>query len=279
MPYGDAAGRIQRSPKLAGVAGPTDSSGMRRRPVRSAAGLLALVLILSALAALGVAAQRFGRRSLQFDDNLAYDGRFTFARIRYTVYGRSGWEFDYPTMERNLMIMMAEITALQPHVRGSNIHTFDDPELLKYPIAYLSEPGYWIPSDSEVEGLRTYLAKGGFLIVDDFMLQEWYNFEEQMRRVLPEGRIERLDASHPIFDSFYRVASLDMGYPGRPRLKAEFLGIHQNNDPGQRLIVIINYNNDIGDYMEHSGQGWWPVNISNDAYKLAINYIIYGLTH
>ena len=44
-------------------------------------------------------------------------------------------------------------------------------------------------------------------------------------------------------------------------------------------MVIINYNNDIGDYMEHSGQGWWPVNITNDAYKLAINYIIYGLTH
>ena len=264
---------------LAGVGGPTDSSGMRRRPSPSLRGTLALVLVLSAVIALGLAAQRFGWRGMQFDDNLPYDGRFTFARIRYTVYGRSGWEYDYPTMERNLMTMMAEITALQPHVRGSNIHTFDDPLLLKYPVAYLSEPGYWLPSDSEVEGLRTYLAKGGFLIVDDFMLQEWYNFEEQMRRVLPDGRIERLDASHPIFDSFYRVESLDMGYPGRPRLKAEFLGIHQDNDPSQRLIVIINYNNDIGDYMEHSGQGWWPVNISNDAYKLAINYIIYGLTH
>jgi hypothetical protein len=45
------------------------------------------------------------------------------------------------------------------------------------------------------------------------------------------------------------------------------------------LMVVINYNNDIGDYMEHSGQGWWPVNVSNDAYKFAINYIIYGLTH
>ena len=92
-------------------------------------------------------------------------------------------------------------------------------ELMKYPIAYLSEPGYWVPSDAEAEGLRRYLAKGGFL------------------------------------------------------------GIHQDNDRSKRLMVIINYNNDIGDYMEHSGQGWWPVNTSNDAYKLAINYIVYGLTH
>jgi hypothetical protein len=246
--------------------------------VRPAAGLL-LVLGLSAAVSLGLAAQRFGQRAMRFEPNVPYDGRFTFARIRYTVYRRSGWEFDYPTMERNLMTMLAEITSLQPHTAGSNIHTFDDPELLKYPIAYLSEPGYWIPSESEVQGLRTYLAKGGFLIVDDFMLGEWYNFEEQIHRVLPEGRIDRLDASHPVFDSFFRVASLDMPYPGRPSLKAEFLGIHEDNDPRKRLIVIINYNNDIGDYMEHSDQGWWPVNISNDAYKLATNYIIYGLSH
>jgi hypothetical protein len=224
-------------------------------------------------------AQRFSGRGMRFDPNVPYDGRFTFARIRYTVYRRSGWEFDYPTMERNLMLMMREVTALRPHVKGSNIHTFDDPELMRYPIAYLSEPGYWIPSDAEVAGLRTYLAKGGFLIVDDFMLGEWYNFEEQMRRVLPAARIERLNVTDKIFHSFFDIATLDMSYPHDAGLKSQFFGIYEGNDKAKRLMVVINYNNDIGDYMEHSGQGWWPVNTSNDAYKLAINYIIYGLTH
>ena len=225
--------------------------------------------------------QGFGgrQRGIQIEQNNEYDGRFTFARIRYTEYRSAGWAFDYPTMERNLMLMMREVTSLRPHVRTSNIHTLDDPELLRYPIAYLSEPGFWIPSDSEVVGLRNYLAKGGFLIVDDFMLNQWYNFEEQMKRVLPGARIEELEVSHPVFHSFFDIETLDMDYPHRPGLKAKFLGIHQNNDRGRRLTVITNYNNDIGDYMEHSGQGWWPVNTSNDAYKLAINYIIYGLTH
>src|SRR5687768_10280579 len=191
-------------------------------------------------------AQRFGR-SFEVEPNAKYDGRFTFARIRYTVYRRSGWEFDYPTMERNLMLMMQTVTALRPKVTESNIYALDDPELLKYPIAYLSEPGYWLPSDSEVEGLRRYLAKGGFLIVDDFRLTEWYNFEQQIRRVLPRARIERLDVSHKVFKSFFELTTLDMTYPHDPRLKAEFLGIHQDNDPSKRLMVIINYNNDIGD--------------------------------
>ena len=223
------------------------------------------------------AAQR-GQR-FNWEPNVPYDGKFTFARISYTVYRRSGWEFDYPAMERHLMTMLDEITELHPHRTGSNIHAFDDPELLKYPVAYLSEPGYWLPSESEVEGLRTYLAKGGFLIVDDFRQNEWYNFESQMRRVLPDADIAHLPLSHPVFDSFFRIESLDMPYPGNDWLRAEFLGIHEDNDPTKRLIVVINYNNDIGDYMEWSDRNFWPVNISNDAYKFAINYIFYGMTH
>ncbi len=244
----------------------------------SAAPLLVIAVTLLISGSLGAAAaQRFQR--FEIEPNVNYDGRFTFARIRYTVYGRrSGWEFDYPRMERHLMTMMREMTSMQPHVAGSNIHTLDDPDLLKYPVAYLSEPGYWHPSEEEVAGLRTYLAKGGFLIVDDFMRGEWHNFERQILRVLPNARIDRLDVSHPIFDTFFHIRSLEMVYPHDPYLKAEFLGIHEDNDPRQRLTVIINYNNDIGDYMEWSDDNWWPVNITNDAYKLAINYIIYGLT-
>jgi hypothetical protein len=215
----------------------------------------------------------------QLEANVPYDGRFTFARIRYTVYGRSGWEYDYPAMERNLMSVTRELTTLRPHLDGSNIHTLDDPALARYPVSYLSEPGYWIPSDAEAAGLRAYLAKGGFLIVDDFMRGEWVNFERQLRRVLPDARIVRLDASHPVFDAFFHIASLEMPYPGRPNLMAEFYGVFEDNDPAKRLMVVINYNNDIGDYMEWSGAGWWPVNVSNDAYKLAVNYIVYGMTH
>jgi len=225
---------------------------------------------------LAAPAQRF---QFRWEPNVPYDGKFTFARLSYTVYRRSGWEFDYPAMERHLMTMLSEITELRPHVTGSNIHAMDDPELLKYPVAYLSEPGYWNPSESEVVGLRTYLAKGGFLIVDDFMQNEWYNFERQMLRVLPGANIEHLQPNHPIFDSFFKIESFDLHHPQNTWLTAEFLGIHQDNDPNKRLMVVIDYNTDIGDFMEWSDENFWPVNITNNAYKFAINYIVYGMTH
>jgi hypothetical protein len=239
----------------------------------------ATVVILLAATVLFSATAVAQRWRVTIEPNLQYDAQFTFARIRYTEHGRGGWEYDYPTMERNLMTMVHELTTIAPHVDASNIHTLDDPELLKYPIAYLSEPGYWIPDSAEVAGLRTYLEKGGFLIVDDFMRGEWANFERQIMRVLPKARIKRMVVSEQVFQAFFALTTLEMSYPHNPGLKAEFLGIYEDNDPAKRLQVIINYNNDIGDYMEWSGAGWWPVNITNDAYKLAINYLVYGLTH
>ena len=115
--------------------------------------------------------------------------------------------------------------------------------------------------------------------LDDFLFDQWANFEQAMRKVLPMARFVRLDQAHPIFDAFFRIASLDgLYHPGTPEATAQYYGIYEDNDPAKRLMVIVNYNNDIGDYMEWSGQGWYPVNMSNDAYKFATNYIIYGLT-
>jgi hypothetical protein len=237
------------------------------------------VVLLLALLPLAAFAQRFRQQRVAIEPNVPYDGRFTFARLRYRVIWRTGWEYDYPAMERHLMTMMRELTALKPHVAGSNIHTLDDPELHKYPIAYLSEPGGWDPNDDEAAGLRDWLAKGGFLIVDDFMLDDWYVFTRAMRKVLPDARIEPLDLSHPVFDAFFRIESLDIHHPQATQLQGEFFGIHEDNDPAKRLMVVINYNTDIGDFMEWSDQGFWPVNTTNEAYKLAVNYLIYGLTH
>src|SRR3712207_8895636 len=71
-----------------------------------------LVPLLAAILLTGVgAATGWAQRWMRFEPNAAYDGRFTFVRIRYTVHRRSGWEFDYPEMERNLMLMMREVTA------------------------------------------------------------------------------------------------------------------------------------------------------------------------
>jgi len=253
---------------------------LRPAPRIAIAFLVALTLALPAIAQRG-GGRRFGFGFGAIPKGVDYDGRFTIVRLWYASY--PGWSYDYPDMERNFTLILKDISILPARDDGSNILRMDDPELLKYPISYLSEPGYWFPSDSEVLGLRTYLDKGGFVIIDDFHFeQEWRVFQDAIRRVLPQGRIVRLDKSHPVFNSFFSIKSLEVPYPGRlgeQGLMGEFYGIHEDNDPAKRLMVVINYNMDIGDYMEHSGRGFYAVDPTNEAFKFGVNYFMYGLTH
>ena len=246
-----------------------------------------LVGILLALLVLPLSAQRGGGFGRGFRSSLLgpgatarYDGRFTLARLYYSMY--TGWSFDWPDMESHLNSIINDLTTIRPQHDLNNVFRMDDPELMKFPIAYLSEPGYWFPTEAEAAGLRTYLHKGGFLIVDDFHFpEEWSVFEAAMKQVLPEGKIIRLSINHPVFNSFFPIKSLDVPYPGRlgqMGLMGEFFGIF-DTDLSQRLMVVINYNMDIGDYMEHSPSGLYAVAPTNEAYKFGINYLIYGFTH
>ena len=244
-----------------------------------------IVLILLAITAIASTTEPAGAQRLfrfrALGTPVKYDGRFVLARLWYPYF--EGWAFDWPEMEDNLGRILSSLTAIRTEFQGNNIFRMDDPELLRFPVAYLSAPGYWHPSDQEVQRLREYILKGGFLIIDDFHFEnEWAVFEQAMKRVLPDGRIERLDISHPVFNTFFHIKSLEVPYPGylgERGLMGEFFGIHEDNDPRKRLMVVINYNMDIGDYMEHSARGVYAVAPTNEAYKFGINYLIYGLTH
>jgi hypothetical protein len=224
------------------------------------------------------------------DLNPGYDGRFQFVRIQFTPGGRGGfgrgrggrepaWAHDWPRAERNFMRIVDETTFVGPVVDASNILRLDDPDLLKYPLAYMVEVGLWDPSDEEVAGLSDYLRKGGFLFIDDFR-GGWdlQNFEYQMDRVLPGISLLELDASHGIFDSFFRIDPHDVLPPYGGQYPIYF-GIFEDNDRDKRLMAIVNYNTDIAEYWEYSDRGYYPIDLSNEAYKLGVNYIVYAMTH
>ena len=219
-----------------------------------------------------------------------FDGRFVFARVRYADgYAGGGfayrqdlpWAHDYPRAARNLMRNLEMISFVDPYLGeyGGTILTLDDPALFKYPFAYMSEPGYWHLCEAETVGLRNYLRKGGVLIFDDFHSDlHWSNLESQMQRVLPGLHWVQLDASHPVYHSFFDIDSLDFeeAYPGYTPI---FFGLFEGNDVNGRLLAVANHNNDIGEYWEFDGSGWYPIDLTNEAYKLGVNYIMYALTH
>ena len=97
--------------------------------------------------------------------------------------------------------------------------------------------------------------------------------------MIPGAEFGELDETHTIFDSFFQIQSLKALASPTFLMEPVYLGLHEENDPGRRLVVIANYNNDIGEYWEFSDVGWYPIDLSNEAYKLGVNYVIYAMTH
>lgn len=226
-------------------------------------------------------------------EQIPYDGRFTLVRLKFTTNSGAGfyyrglpaWAHGYPDSERNLMKIVSEISAIRPLLGKSTVIALDDPQLFKYPVAYMAEADYWAMTDKEVACVRAYLQKGGFIIFDDFRddfrdnFQGWATFTAQMQRILPQGRVVDLTPDNPIFHSFFDINSFDIVPQDYDRGRPVFRGIYQDNDPKKRLMAMINFNTDVSNYWEFSALGFKPVAESNEAYKMGVNYIIYALTH
>jgi hypothetical protein len=229
-------------------------------------------------------------------DNTPYNGKFVFARLKHTErgFGRgfggggycSGppWQHDYPCAERNLMAIMSTATRLRPGAEAGNVFDVGDPELHKYPIAYLSHPDAWAMDEKETKNVREYLLKGGFIIFDDFPANQrgngWANFIHTMKQVVPELEPIALDETHPIFHSFFDFESLTNLFGAEYGRNVLFYGYFEDNDPKGRMLAIVNFNNDLGENWEYESRGLSIIpEGAGEAFKFGVNYILYGLTH
>ena len=218
------------------------------------------------------------------------ESKFTMGRIYFDVpmrrsFGRIGdafgpsWSHDWPRGEEHLMKIMAEVTKLDVNP-GGHIISFQNDDCFSYPIAYLCEVGDLNLSEEEAHRMAEYLLRGGFLIVDDFRgpgaLQ---NFIYQLKKVFPDRSLEELPRTHEIWKCFYDISDLKIEPPpiySRYRFVPQYYGM---SDDAERLMMVVNYNNDISEYWEWSGDPWMPIDETNEAYRYGVNYIMYALTH
>ena len=261
------------------------SSG--ERPGLAMSKRILVLLVIVAAATAGTSAQRRGggQNNPRFDpgpQRAKYDGRWAFVRLRYGgSMGRGGpeWAHDYPYGEQHFLQILKFVTNADVRDDTTQILNLDDPEIFKYPIVYMAEPGYWTVTDTEATSFRAYLQKGGMVIFDDFHLQDWPYFEQAMLKVLPDAKFVDLEITNALFHSFFDVPSFDVVHNMYDQGKPMFRGIYEDNDPKKRLLAIINYNTDISEYWEYSASGFYPVSDTNQAYQIGVNWIIYGFTH
>ena len=233
--------------------------------------------------------QGFGRMRLWRDMESARkppgDTEFVFARVRYGTGGRGfyrggdGWAHDYPDAEEHILQIASEATGINVHKMSYVIVDLDSEDIFKYPFLYFSEVGEMGLSDFEVQNFREYFDRGGFAMIDDFDSQySLDHFLSEMKRLYPDRDFPRLPLEHPIFHTFYEIPSLDIEPPygaydgGRPA----FYGYYDNDG---KLLMIINHNNDVGDFWEWIDQPRYPLQPSTEALRFGINYFVFAMTH
>lgn len=217
---------------------------------------------------------------------------FHFVRLAYTDSGarfRGGdaWLTDFPEAEQHLMDGVRRLSRINADPEGVQLAIMD-PKLFDYPWIYAVEVGSWVLNETEAARLREYLLRGGFLMVDDFHGgYEWEGFAQSMRRVFPDRQIVELPVTDSIFhlqfdlDNSVQIpgigaASRGMTYERNDGFPAHWRGIY--DDQG-RVMVVINFNMDLGDAWEHADVPQYALNYTARAYKYAINYMLYAMTH
>jgi len=216
---------------------------------------------------------------------------FHFTRMYYqgnrSDRGRRGgsWTTDYPEAEVHFTRGVGRLTRVD--IGEARMLKLRDDTIFNYPWLYAVEVGRWYLDETDAARLREYLDRGGFLMVDDFHgTLQWASFMESMQRVFPDRPVVEISDRHEVFHVLYDldqriqipgIAALARGQTyEQDGVQPHWRGIY--DDTG-RLVVAINFNMDLGDAWEHADNPRYPEAMTTLAYRFAVNYVVYSMTH
>jgi len=202
------------------------------------------------------------------------------ARWQYTAFGKfggTGWSHNYPSSDQHFAQVISEATNIDVKSLSYRIVELDSPDVFKYPFAVVSEPGEMALTDHEVENLRQFINRGGFVVMDDFDgPKDLATLRRDLHRAFPDRDLVPLTIDHEIFNVFYRIDALNIVSPYLVDGEPIFYALMRDNGT---IAVIACYNNDLENFWDYIDRGEYPLKPSVEAFRLGINFLIYAMTH
>jgi hypothetical protein len=279
---------------------------------RTSVAVLFVGLASSVVALAGAQPQFFGGQSYDYSPaNSNEPAEFYWSRLRYSArtdsYGGGGfgygygygssWSRDYPKADRQFLMALKRLTRIQARSTEQVVDLDSDDDVStgpfpgksidNYPWIYAVQVANWTFTDAEAKRLHDYLMKGGFLMVDDFHgTADWDRFMTGMRMVLPDRPIEDLQDNDEIFHVLYdigarfQVPGEQYVSTGRTYEKDGFVPKWRaiRDDKG-RIMVAICHNMHLGDAWEWADMPEYPERFASMAFRVGLDYIMYGMTH
>jgi hypothetical protein len=257
--------------------------------------------------------QRFGGGLFRDEEGprptFAREGEFHFIRLEYTdlpqfhrrfgfasrgAQGDGWWMVDWPDADDHFSLGVQRLTRIE--VGEPRHFRLTDDKLWDHPWIYATQTGWWGLNQREIERLREYLSRGGFLVTDDFWgpdPTQWEVFRETMDRVLPGHPITDIALTDPVMHVLYDIEAKDLTWiPGTRHIRRGAGGgvavqrppgtspaWRSLNDDAGRMVVAVNYNTDIGDAWEYADSPMYPEAMTALAYRYGVNYLVYAMTH
>ncbi len=205
------------------------------------------------------------------------------------------WTMDYPRSDRHLLAGVRRLTRIDTRSVEQVVELDGKDDIYNWPVSYGVEVGHWLLPDDQAAQFREYLLRGGFFMCDDFHgseifegVNEWEVFVNSMKKVFPDRRIEDIPDNDPIFHTLYDLQDR-FQVPG-----AQYFDTHITYEKGPtgqvphwrcirddkgRIMVAICHNMDLGDAWEWSDDPKYSEKWASLAYRIAMNYFVYDLTH
>jgi hypothetical protein len=232
------------------------------------------------------------------------DASFVVCRIAYRSVRVEpmgiGWQTDYPFAEINLSTRLSELTKTRisrSHSGQPNhfVVRLTDDALFNCPMTMASDVGSLGFSAAEVERLRLYLLKGGFLWVDDFWgTLAWNQWSKEIAKVLPPSEYPIEDVAHddPVLRTMFDVETVPQitniqfwrGVGGRSTSErgedSTEAHLRVIRDRSGRIMVLMTHNTDVADSWEREGEdpGFF-YQFSPKGYAFGINVLVHAMTH
>lgn len=195
--------------------------------------------------------------------------RLAIARLQYEG---DDW-YANPSSLPNLIEAVRARTTLQVEETEARTTLLDD-RLWDYPFLHLTGHGSIRFSDVEVQRLRDYLLRGGFLHADDnYGLDE--HFRREIAKVFPDRELVDVPLDHPIYRIIYEFPE------GVPKIHE-----HDNKPArgfgifiGDRLAVFYSHESDLGNGWEDIGTyPDDPPEAHERALRMGVNLFAYAVT-
>jgi len=230
-------------------------------------------------------------------------GEFVFARLMYPNGGpmdgyyprfqgdwREGlslWTQDYPRADRHFLEAVRRLTRISTRSVEQPVN-LDDHEEYELPFLYAVQVGEWALTEQEGREMREYLLRGGFFMADDFHGNaEYAEFVRRIHFVFPDRQIVEIPDGDPILHSVYDLTDR-VQIPGEAHLREGCKNCDEGGrgahwqaiyDDKGRIMVVISFNEDLGDAWEWADAPHYPEKSASVAMRIGVNDIVYAMTH